>query len=411
MGTIAEHFVDTHRPTAANGGAPGHPERSLPTIVFYPAQGRAVASATENAPSDTRDGPYPLIVFGHGLGSGGAEYRGLLERWAAAGYVVAAPQFPLTHAGTAGGLDPSDYVNQPGDLSYVITAVLRASGEKSGRLAGLVDPQEIGAAGHSHGGVTTLGLAANTCCQDERVKAAIVMSGDTLTFPKGHFDYAKAPPIMFVHGTADALIPYESSVDAFNLANGPKGLVTVLGGDHGATVSASEKAFTSIVRATTDFFDGYLKHDAAATGRIESDAVAGMTRIVFDSTEGSHTTVPTTPKARVPVHHASATPTAGLANGQPVTVRWSSYTAGKSVNIVQCSKRDSTDASACDLKRAALLQPDPTGTGSATISVVAGKVGSGTCDATHPNCVIVVNDGGSLDPASNVRVPITFAPG
>ena len=64
--------------------------------------------------------------------------------------------------------------------------------DKKSDLAGLVDPHEIGVAGHSHGGVTTLGLAANTCCHDDRVKAAIVLSGDSLTFPKGEFDYAQA---------------------------------------------------------------------------------------------------------------------------------------------------------------------------------------------------------------------------
>jgi hypothetical protein len=100
---------------------------------------------------------------------------------------------------------------------------------------------------------------------------------------------------------------------------------------------------------------------------------------------------------------------AGLTAGESVTVHWSDFTPGKTVNIVECSKRMSTDASACDLKHGALLQPDPTGTGSATIKIVAGAVGTGVCDSTHPNCVVVVNDGGSLDPGASVRIPITFA--
>ena len=63
-----------------------------------------------------------------------------------------------------GGPDAGDVVNQPKDMSYVIGAVLSDSLSPSGALSGLVDPKEIGAAGHSNGAVTTLGLVANTCC-------------------------------------------------------------------------------------------------------------------------------------------------------------------------------------------------------------------------------------------------------
>ncbi len=408
MGETTRVFVDPHRTTAANGNAPARPNRTLPTTILYPAQGAPGGAVVTDAPPDRAHGPYPLIVFAHGFGSDGREYRGLLARWAAAGFVVAAPTFPLTNAATPGGPDASGYTNQPGDMSFVISAVVQASGTR-GMLAGLVDPKKVGAAGHSLGGITTLGLAANTCCHDARVKAAIVFSGDTETYAHGRFDYALAPPILFVHGDADALVPYESSVDAFNQARGPKGLVTVIGGGHGATVDPSTAAFESIVRATTDFFDAYVAGRAGAASRIVHDAAPGKTRVVFDATAGSSSTVPTTAPPPVRVHHAQATPTTGLTNGASVSVRWSDYTPGKTVNIVECSQRDTLDASACDLKHAALLLPDPTGSGSGSISIVAGPVGTGTCDAAHPNCAVIVNDGGSLDPAASVRIPIAFA--
>jgi len=408
IGERAQTFVDAHRTTAANGSAPARTSRTLVTTIFYPATGAPGGSAKTDAPADRADGPYPFIVFAHGFGSTGEEYHGLLERWVAAGFVVAAPLFPLTNGHAAGGPDASDYQNQPGDVSFVITSMLQVSA-RSGPLSGLVDPNRIGAAGHSLGGITTLGLAANTCCHDARVKAAIVFSGDSETFPHGRFDYSQAPPLMFVHGDADALVPYESSVDAFNQARGPKGLVTVIGGGHGSTVDPTAHAFASIVRATTDFFDAYVVGDTAAAGKIGGDAVSGATRIVFDATAGSVVTVPTTAPPALPVHHASATPTTGLANGQSVSVNWSNYTPKKSVNIVECSQPNGIDASACDLKHAALLQRDPTGTGSGSISVVEGAVGTGQCDAAHSQCVIVVNDGGSLLPAASVRIPISFA--
>ena len=236
-----------------------------------------------------------------------------------------------------------------------------------------------------------------------------MFSGDSETFPHGKFDYTHAPPLLFVHGTGDALVPYESSVDAFNQARGPKGLVTVIGGGHGSTVDPSTRAFPSIVRATTDFFDAYVQGDASAASRIAGDAVRGATRIVFDPASGSVVTVPTTAPPVVPVHHASATRTTGLTNGASVTVHWTNFTPGKSVNVVECSQRESTDASTCDLKHASLLNKDPTGAGTATIGIVEGSVGTGICDAAHNSCVIIVNDGGSLTPAASVRIPISFA--
>src|SRR5690242_18539158 len=70
--------------------------RSLDTVVRYPAVG----------------GPYPLIVFAHGYALTPATYRRLLLAWTAAGYVVAAPAFPLEKADAAGGPDESDLVNE-----------------------------------------------------------------------------------------------------------------------------------------------------------------------------------------------------------------------------------------------------------------------------------------------------------
>ena len=206
-------------------------------------------------------------------------------------------------------------------------------------------------------------------------------------------------------------MPYESSVDAFNAAQGPKGLITVVGGGHGSTVDPTFRAFSSIVRATTDFFDAYVKGDAAAAAGIAPAAVKGITRIVFESGVGSTATVPTTMPPPVKLHHATATPVTGLTNGETVAIQWSDYTPKKTVNIVECASKTTLDASLCDLKHGALLQPDPTGTGSGSIKVVEGAVGTGVCDATHPDSAIIVNDGGSLDADESVRIPITFAGG
>jgi len=41
VGVRTEAFVDRARPTPANGAYPGSPSRALPTIVLYPARGKA----------------------------------------------------------------------------------------------------------------------------------------------------------------------------------------------------------------------------------------------------------------------------------------------------------------------------------------------------------------------------------
>jgi predicted dienelactone hydrolase len=49
--------------------------------------------------------PFPLIVFGHGFAVTPRPYSQLLRAWARAGYVVAAPVFPLENANAPGGPD------------------------------------------------------------------------------------------------------------------------------------------------------------------------------------------------------------------------------------------------------------------------------------------------------------------
>jgi dienelactone hydrolase len=407
FGLLVEHLVDHTRSTPANGPDPAHDGRTLVTTVLFPAEGAVTGRPVAGATPDRSGGPYPLIVFAHGFGSNPTSYLPLLEKWAGAGFVVAAPLFPLTNSRTPGGPDLSDYVHQPGDMSFVVTQMLHQSSAGTGPLAGLIDPAEVGAAGHSLGGVTTLGLVANTCCRDARIKAAVVMSGDPITFPTGRVDDAAAPPILLVHGNADPTVPYVSSVDVFNGADPPKGLLTILGGNHDSPVDATGKAFASVVRATTDFFDRYLRGDKAALGRLEDDAHKGVTTLTFVSEPGRHVVLPV-PKTTVGHLQATVTPTTGLAQGQAVTVAWDGYTPGQSINILECSKSPPTQATDCDLHDADILHPDPTGTGSLSFTVTTGTVGSGVCDAAHTGCVVVINQGGSLVPSASVIVPISF---
>jgi fermentation-respiration switch protein FrsA (DUF1100 family) len=410
VGVVTDTFVDPKRVTPAWGPEPPRPSRTLVTTVYYPSTGPRSRAPVRGAAPATRGRPYPLVVFAHGLGGAPQDYAALLASWASAGYVVAAPRFPLSSSATPGGPDGGDVVDQPADMSFVIDSVLALDAQSSGTLAGMVDAAEIGAAGHSNGAITVLGLVADTCCRDPRVKAAVVMAGTTEGFGSGTYELASAPPLLLVHGTADELVPYRSAVLVFDQARGPKGLLTIRGGSHQSAAGLSPSSGDEVVRTTTDFLDTYLRHDTATIARIRVDGAGSVTSVTFDATAGSSSRLPV-PPAPVVHLHAQVTPDSGLTGGKTVTVRWSGYTPGKVVNVLECSKVDiaAANSSGCDFSNAKILRPDPTGSGSLTMQVVEGAVGDGTCDASS-GCSIIVNNSSSTDPSQTVVLPISFAP-
>lgn len=246
--TRTEELVDPSRPTAAAGDQPARPERPLPVLTYYP-----------DAP-----GPFPLVVFAHGnTVSDPGYYRVLLRSWAAAGYVVAAPVFPLSSTRLPGG--GGDLVNQPADVSFVVSAMLGMSADPHGPYAGRIDPTRIAAAGHSLGAMTTLGVAFHSCCKDPRIRAGIVLAGAERPFPNGEFFPAAAArtPILIVHGDADPLLPLAGARRIFDHAGTPKFLLTVTGGDHDVPYVGSNgqprPETRAVMTATRDFLDRFLK--------------------------------------------------------------------------------------------------------------------------------------------------------
>ena len=159
---LVQTFVDTSRPTADHGSVPGAPSRTLRTTVLFPA-------TADGGPPDTTAGPYPLVVFAHGSGGLGTDYFPMLRSWAAAGYVVAAPEFPVAASGPDGRQGDSssieDLANQPADMSFLVTQLLAATTP----IHDVLDPNRVGAPGHSLGAMATLAVTENTCCRDERM--------------------------------------------------------------------------------------------------------------------------------------------------------------------------------------------------------------------------------------------------
>jgi dienelactone hydrolase len=240
--------------------------RSLLTYVRYPAWGNPHVTDARNAPAAT--GPFPLVVFGHGFAIAPNLYRRLLQAWARAGYVVAAPVFPLENPEAPGGPDESDLVNQPADMRFVISRMLAASTAPAGPLRGLIDPTRVAVSGQSDGGDTALAVAYDQRLRDRRVGAAIVLSGAELP-GLGGFTFAPGtPPLLATQGTADTVNLPRLTSEFFAAARAPKYLLSLLGAEHLPPYSDQEPQLAIVQRVTIAFLDGYLKRRARALSRL-----------------------------------------------------------------------------------------------------------------------------------------------
>jgi fermentation-respiration switch protein FrsA (DUF1100 family) len=248
--------------------------RPLVTEVFYPALGPAGTAATPSpdAAASRTDGPFPLVVFGHGYAVTPKLYALLLQAWARAGYVVAAPVFPLENRDAPGGPDESDLVNQPADMRFVIARLISLSHNRSDPLSGLIDPSEIAVSGQSDGGDTALAVAYDGPYREPRVGAAVILSGaeipalGSFTFPSG------GPPLLAIQGTADTINPPSATETFFSAARRPKYLLRLIGAEHLPPYSTEQPQLTIVEHVTLAFLDHYLKHSA---GALESMQAAG----------------------------------------------------------------------------------------------------------------------------------------
>jgi dienelactone hydrolase len=272
VGYIVLDLTDTSRPTPAAGGQPQLPSRHLPTVVRYPVASSPAPGDVGGAAPATSSGPFPLIVFSAGFNSSPAVYAALLHTWASAGYVVAAPAFPLTTQG--GPLDEQDVNNQPGDLSFVITSVLARDRTAGNTLSRLVDPAHIAATGHSDGGETVMGIATNSCCRDGRITAAVEMSGDERAFPGGAYFGGHTPPLLEIQGDHDPINDYSLATQIYAQAPAPKFLLTLLGGGHLEPFTTDTPHLVVVALCTIDFFDHYLKNGADGLPRLRADVVS-----------------------------------------------------------------------------------------------------------------------------------------
>jgi dienelactone hydrolase len=258
-------FVDHSRLVRIPGR--GLRPRTLVTVVRYPL----------NAP-----GPAGLIVFGHGFAVTPAYYYRLLQAWAAADYVVAAPVFPLANQHAPGGPDEADIVNQPRDMSFVISQMLALSAKRQSPLAGLIDPREIAVAGQSDGGETALAVAYDSVYRDPRVRAAIILAGDN-GLPGTYFQ-AGAPPLLAAQGTDDHIDRPRYTYAFFGAARAPKYLLKLTGAGHLPPFTYEQPQLSIVERVTVAFLRRYLGDQPREVETMISDGdVPGVSTLVADS--------------------------------------------------------------------------------------------------------------------------------
>lgn len=226
--------------------------RSLPVEVWYPAQGAVGIDPVSGAAPAA--GLFPVVLFSHGLTAQPNDYAAMLTRWAQAGFVVAAPIYPYT---SFGAVDYSSYdlVNQPADASYVLTRLL----SQDDVLTAHLDPERLAAAGHSGGGITTVGLFSAE--RDTRLTAGIVLAGTD--FRSAEFT-GPAAAMLFVHGRLDDTVAYRAGHTVFEAVPWSRAMLTVTGGGHLTTGDD----FEATVGTSTEFLRWSLYGDLAAKGRI-----------------------------------------------------------------------------------------------------------------------------------------------
>jgi fermentation-respiration switch protein FrsA (DUF1100 family) len=250
VSTVTLRLVDTSRPTVSHGREIS-PSRALTTLVWLPAAA----------------GRWPLVVFAHGFQVGPQPYATLLTAWAAHGYVVAAPEFPLTDAAIAGAnLDEADIDSQPADVRFV-TDFLVSSGSP---LAARIDSTRVAVAGHSDGGETALAAAvAPVPAGEPPYRAVIAMSVQPLTGTGP----TENPPILVTQGDADTINPPMYGYQTWQQARSPKYLLVLHGGGHLPPLEADSAWLPGVEAVTEAFLDAYMAVDgpvarvaAAASG-------------------------------------------------------------------------------------------------------------------------------------------------
>ena len=217
-------FTDETRAIKASSGFAGSPTRRIDVTIWAPS-GPAPA------------GGWPLVLYSHGAFSQADSAMHLVRALNAAGYIVAAPDYPLSsraaHTKIKGG-DTTDVVEQTRDVRFVIDQLLadKALSIDAGRIATL---------GHSLGAVTSYFTSFGSQTVDRRIKATVLLgAGDPVQAAlaanmglTGNWTLPDKTPVLFISAELDAIAGFTGRpYAAYSRVSGPKYELMVRGGIH-----------------------------------------------------------------------------------------------------------------------------------------------------------------------------------
>ena len=235
IGARQASFVDETRPIKASMGFAGATTRRIDVRIWYPADRTAKADPAPLA----RGGPFPLVIYSHGTFGSADNAMHIVEHLVRSGYLVAAPDYPLTSNAAFTGVrfaDISDVAEQTRDIRFIIDRLLADP-----VLGRVIDARKIGTTGHSLGAVTSYFTSFGAQTRDPRIAAtALIAGGDPVEsalmqdmglLGTGHA--AVRVPALFLSAERDVFTrmtgrPYAS----FSRVEGPKTEVMIKGGVH-----------------------------------------------------------------------------------------------------------------------------------------------------------------------------------
>jgi dienelactone hydrolase len=171
-------------------------------------------------------GPFPLVLFAHGLNSFGDQSTFLTTWLASWGYVVAAPDFPaddlsafFANLGKARPLLPTD-VQVLADTEQLVRQLNFRPGNP---IAGAVKPGPVAIIGHSQGGIDAMQFAARP-----QVATYVALAAGFL----GAHPQLPSIPSLYLAGSADRAILPQWVRAVYATAPQPKRLVVLAHAGH-----------------------------------------------------------------------------------------------------------------------------------------------------------------------------------
>ncbi len=181
----------------------------VPDFIKALLTGDAPATYTYPGTRDAAvaDGTFPVVLFSHGFTGIRVQSSFLTSHLASHGMIVVSPEHPSRDLfNVLGGTASGDRADSVDDLLQSLDLITTAGSDATSRFNGHVDAERVAAVGHSAGGGTVLGAAA-----DARVDGYVSMASGVLL--GGQNTTTTAPvalpdkPSFFLGGTVDNVVP------------------------------------------------------------------------------------------------------------------------------------------------------------------------------------------------------------